>query len=218
MLSQEKFYKLSKYAIRLNKSFINNKRDDYIKYCNHLKYHIGGGSDLDNMFAQLTALIGKKTEYQFAPLIEEKSRLEEQNKTITAEKTEVTNKLETANTEINTLKNDNASLAEKKIELTEKINRYNDIIKTINEKLQLEITDNDYTKLTEYLDNITTKLKDNKTLLETNKVTLEENESRINALTARVSELEKQLADVTAEKVALDKQIEELQETQPKQV
>lgn len=40
MLSQEKFNKLSKYSLRLEKSFIKNNSSDYLKYCSHLKHHI----------------------------------------------------------------------------------------------------------------------------------------------------------------------------------
>ena len=58
MLSQEKFNKLSKYALRLEKSFIKNNSSDYLKYCSHLKHHIGGdNTQIDKMFDGLIKLI-----------------------------------------------------------------------------------------------------------------------------------------------------------------
>lgn len=68
MITQDKFHKLCKYSIRLSKSFISNNSNDYIKYCSHLKYHIGeqigSGSnpELDRLFDVLTKYINENSD------------------------------------------------------------------------------------------------------------------------------------------------------------
>lgn len=63
MITQEKFHKLCKYSVRLQKSFISNNTNNYAKYCFHLKYHIGkqigngSNQELDRLFDILTKYI-----------------------------------------------------------------------------------------------------------------------------------------------------------------
>jgi hypothetical protein len=59
MITHDKFYKLCKYSVRLEKSFVSNNSNDYAKYCSHLKYHIGNqigsgnNQEIDRLFNKL---------------------------------------------------------------------------------------------------------------------------------------------------------------------
>lgn len=78
MITQEKFHKLCKYSLRLQKSFISNNSNNYAKYCSHLKYHIGGqigsGSnlELDRLFDILTKYINENNDVYNITDIEKK--------------------------------------------------------------------------------------------------------------------------------------------------
>ena len=87
MITQEKFHKLCKYSIRLQKSFISNNSNNYAKYCSHLKYHIGeqigSGSnpELDRLFDILTKYINDNSAvYNITDIekkfVDEKKKLE----------------------------------------------------------------------------------------------------------------------------------------------
>lgn len=78
MITQEKFHKLCKYSVRLQKSFISNNLNNYAKYCSHLKYHIGeqigSGSnpELDRLFDILTKYINDNSNVYNITNIEKK--------------------------------------------------------------------------------------------------------------------------------------------------
>lgn len=87
MITQEKFHKLCKYSVKLQKSFISNNSNNYAKYCSHLKYHIGGqvgsGSnpELDRLFDILTKYINDNSDiYNITDIekkfVDEKKQLE----------------------------------------------------------------------------------------------------------------------------------------------
>jgi hypothetical protein len=126
MITQEKFHKLCKYSIRLQKSLISNNSNNYTKYCSHLKYHIGGqigsGSnpELDRLFDILTKYINdNSTVYNITDIekkfVDEKkklnSELDETTKKLNlqiietkSELMETKNKLEEANSNEYTIK------------------------------------------------------------------------------------------------------------------
>ena len=137
MLSQEKFNKLSKYALRLEKSFIKNNSSDYLKYCSHLKYHIGGdNTQIDKMFKGLIKLIDSKPEeYKFDTLTTANADLTKEKDDLTTANTELTKEKETlttANTELTKEKDDlttaNTELTKEKETLT---NTNDDLTKQI---------------------------------------------------------------------------------------
>lgn len=166
MLSQEKFNKLSKYALRLEKSFIKNNSTDYLKYCSHLKYHIGGdNTQIDKLFDGLINLINNNPDYKLGTLKKEKDDLVATNTTLVDEKkvlissnnnltkenddlkkekndlilsnTALTKEKNDLNVKIDELKKTNDGLKAEKEKLDDSIGRYKDIIKTIHDKLDI---------------------------------------------------------------------------------
>lgn len=115
MISQEKFHKLCKYSVRLQKSFISNNSNNYAKYCSHLKYHIGeqigSGSnlELDKLFDTLTKFINDNSDIYNITDIEkkftdEKNKLEENIEKYKIKIIETKNKLLEANSNENIIK------------------------------------------------------------------------------------------------------------------
>jgi len=138
MITQEKFHKLCKYSVRLQKSFISNNSNNYIKYCSHLKYHIGGqigsGSnpELDRLFDILTKYINDNSNvYNITDIdkkfVDEKKQLEaniETYKIKIKENEDIIEKL-------------NSQLAETKNELIETTKKFNSqILDTKNELME----------------------------------------------------------------------------------
>lgn len=129
MPNQEKIHKLSKYALRLKKSFIRNNSSDYLKYCSHLKHHIGGdgNTDLNTMFDGLIKLINNKPEYKFENLTNTNAELTEQIKNYETYNDELISKLQEVSAN-----NDDLNL--KKEVLKEELMAVNDNLKEEKEK------------------------------------------------------------------------------------
>lgn len=163
MLSQEKFYKLSKYSSRLEKSFIKNNQTDYTKYLSHIKYHIGGNSNndkLNELFDSLIKIIKEKQgDDTYENLKEQNKNYEQDNevlenkleksdnkiKELEKEKEELSSKIismekekEINNEKIVMLENEKVLLEEEKNKLEGKIAKYEQIINNINNKLAIE--------------------------------------------------------------------------------
>jgi DNA repair exonuclease SbcCD ATPase subunit len=87
MISHDKFHKLCKYTLRMQKSLRKNNITECINYCNHLKYHVGGdGTQLDTIFGDIIKLINDKPEqYKLTNILEEKESLSVKNQTLLEE-------------------------------------------------------------------------------------------------------------------------------------
>lgn len=137
MLSQDKFHKLCKYSLRLEKSFITNDVNNYTKYCSHLKHHIGGtNTNLDNMFEKLIEIIKEKQTDSSGNFVTFES-LNYQNKALQDKVQELETAKETNLSEITKLNEQNIEFKSEKEELNKKILKYETIINTINQKLKI---------------------------------------------------------------------------------
>jgi chromosome segregation ATPase len=234
MLSQEKFHKLSKYTLRLEKSFIKNNSSNYLKYCSHLKHHIGGeNKELNKMFEELITLINNNPEYKLdtlavsnSTLTKEKDELINTNNTLTAEKEALTAEkdelIKTNNKlteEKNTLTSEKEALTAEKIILEKKINKYNEIIKMINFKLNIVKNDDDdfddeyKTNLENALNEFKKKLDEKESMYKTNDEQIKENNTKITELEKKIVELENKIKEqentLTNLKLNLDQSNEE---------
>lgn len=132
MISEEKFHKLCKYSVRLGKSYISNNQNDYLKYCLHLKYHIGKqiGSgtnpELDVLFNVLTKYI-EDNKFDLPSI---KTKFEE-------EKNMMEIKLEKTITKIKELELKNQSIEEEKTQLTNNNIEINLKLEEMKNKLNL---------------------------------------------------------------------------------
>lgn len=116
MIEQKKFYKLCKYGTKMKNSLIYNNHNDYIKYYDHLKYHIreqignGINPNLDKLFNDINNFIANNKEIY---------NIDEIKKKISEDKTQLETKLEEYQLQINKLKLDNKLISENKLELDE---------------------------------------------------------------------------------------------------
>ena len=109
MITQDKFHKLCKYSIRLEKSFVSNNLNDFSKYCSHLKYHIGNqigsgsgsgnNQEIDELFDNLTKYITSNSDkYNLSGI---KTKFEVIEKALNSQILETQNKLQEANSNEN---------------------------------------------------------------------------------------------------------------------
>ena len=165
MLSQDKFHKLCKYSLRLEKSFIANDINNYTKYCSHLKHHIGGentNTKLNDMFDSLIKIIKEKQtdssgnfvnyetlqnnvktyeedniilSNQYNKLQTENKQLKTENEQLQIKITDFEKTKESNENTINELKTQNNGILAANNELNTKIQKYKAIIDNVNTKL-----------------------------------------------------------------------------------
>jgi len=177
MLSQEKFNKLSKYALRLEKSFVNNNSSDYLKYCSHLKYHIGGdNTQINKMFEELIKLINDKPEYKFDTLTTANADLTNTNTNLTKEKETLTNANANLTKEKETLTNANVNLTNTNADLT---NTNANLTKQIE---RYELDNAELGKQHKQVDDKIKELENNNDELQTANSTLEEKIAKYNGI------------------------------------
>lgn len=226
MLSQEKLHKVSKYALRLEKSFIKNNSSDYLKYCSHLKYHIGGdNTQVDEMFKKLINFINSNDKYKFETLQTTNDELIKEKETLKATNDELIEQIEKcrldntklqeehkrANDKIQELNNNNEELKTENSTLKEKITKYKGIIEMINSKLfDMKNIDNDTidddnykTELNKALDEIKSRLEEKETMCKTNDeqikenyIKIEEQQNEITRLNEKIKEQETTINDL----------------------
>lgn len=218
MLSQEKFNKLSKYASRLEKSFVKNNSSDYMKYCSHLKYHIGGegtNTKLDEMFKGLIDVINADPTYKLEPLQKKVEiatnilePLKKQRDELQEEKDKLQTEFDTSKNTIEKLEKEKNELEETKNVLTNKIDKYNKIKETIELKLEgmsgVYIDDMEYVKkleegfeaMNEKIKNAESKCVNNDELINSKNEQIEKFKENIELLTKKINELEGELTKV----------------------
>lgn len=164
MITQEKFHKLCKYSVRLQKSFISNNSNNYAKYCSHLKYHIGEqigngtNQEIKNLLDILTNFIsenkdkysvegiGKEDKNKINELILELNKIKIQLEMTQKIKDKLESELETKQANNIELKREN----EKKINKLEiEIQQKNNEINNIQRELEQSILDTNIIKLLE---------------------------------------------------------------------
>ena len=236
MLSQDKFHKLCKYSLRLEKSFITGDINNYTKYCSHLKHHIGGSNTkLDEMFNGLIEIIKKNQTdadgniVDYDTLKKNVQRYEEDNFILSNEydKLQIDNEqlqnrvlefeknINNNGDTINELQIQNNKILADNNELNTKIQKYKAIIDTVNLKLN-EINDNDNLNIdnNEYEQELKTVLEQFKTKLETssasydaNNETIAENTILINDLTEQNTNLKKKIEELDQANQNKDKEL-----------
>lgn len=190
MISKDKLNKLCKYSFKLKESFIENNKNKYLEYCNHLKFHIGSGrgqneSTINLLFEKLIQLINHEPEKYNVLLIK--------------------NKLEEKIIELNNLKNKNKIILLNLDKLEKEIIEYKKIIQTINLKLKnfdenTELNSNndliEYKNILEKtLNEFIKKFNLSINQLNENKIMLEQNINKIKNLEKENSELKNKIIE-----------------------
>lgn len=234
MLSQDKFHKLCKYSLRLEKSFISGDVNNYTKYCSHLKHHIGGSNTkLDEMFDNLIKIIKEKQtdesgnivsydtlQNNVQKLTKEVQRYEEDNSLLNnkfeklrIENEQLQNKVmeleknkETNENRIGELEIQNNRIMEENNELNKKIQKYEAIIGTVNLKLNvINGTDNLNINDEKYEEEL-------KTVLEQFENKLKSTRDTYIANDLIIAKNKEQIDNLTIENQNLVKKIEELEQ------
>lgn len=237
MLSQEKFYKLSKYSSRLEKSYIKNNQTDYTKYLSHIKYHIGGDANnekLNELFDSLIKVIKEKQgDDTYESLKEQNKNYEQDNemlrkeleksnskiKELEKEKGELETKINNMETEketndekIKLFEDEKKLLEEEKNKLEAKIAKYKQIIDNINEKLDLTKSgeDDEYiTELNTALEQIKEKETNATAACAVNEKAIQEKEAEISELKEENEKLMNKISKLTKENEELTSQLAE---------
>jgi hypothetical protein len=191
MLSQDKFHKLCKYSLRLEKSFISGNVNNSTKYCSHLKHHIGGDNDeLNKMFENLIKIIIEKQTDTSGNIVNYDTliKVNEQLEINTKNNESTIGELRIANNELN----------EKNNELNVKMEKYEDIIDTIDSKLN-EINGDKSIKNVEYKKDLNNALEQFKNKLQSTIDTKNANDQIIINNNNKISDLEQEIVNLKKE-------------------
>lgn len=149
MIDENKFNKICKYKTRLGNAYKNNKKEDCLKYFNHLKYHVGGlnqNSYINELFERILEII-KKPEYNLLEQIKEKKH---ENNELKINNDNLRNNYDIMiqNNNIlfdenNKFKKNNNELTNKNVELTNTLDElFKNIEKYLADYLKLQSTKN----------------------------------------------------------------------------
>lgn len=200
MLSQEKFNKLSKYALRLEKAYNKKNSADCMKYCSHLKYHIGGdgaNANLDQLFNGLIEVINSNPEeYKL-------KNIQDQKETFKKEKDELVENNEQLKNVIERYNEDNTLLGEKLQSANSTINSLNE------EKKNLEDANNRLVEEKKTLEDINDKLVEEKENMNKSIERYKEIIQMINSKLDGLSGLKDKTGEEDNYKIELEKALEE---------